>query len=88
MVKKTYLKMNFTFFLWCVFIFSLSVFSKGCVHCGIQGAHMDGVNANGEENLIENEFYKIFLWCVFIFFSLYLQKGVYMAAFTVLTWMV
>ena len=25
------------------------------VYAGIQGAHMDGVNAYGEENLFENE---------------------------------
>ena len=31
MVKKTYLKMNFTSFLWCVFFFFLSVFTKGCM---------------------------------------------------------
>ena len=31
MLKKTYLEMNFTIFLWCVFIFSLSVFTRGCM---------------------------------------------------------
>ena len=44
MVKKTYSKMSFTIFLRCVFIFSLSVFTKGCVHGGIQGAHMEGAH--------------------------------------------
>ena len=55
------------------------------VHAGIPVAHMDSVNAYGEENLFENEFYKIFLWCVFIFSLSVFTKGC-MAAFRVLTW--
>ena len=31
MLKKTYLEINFTIFLWWVLIFSLSVFTKGCM---------------------------------------------------------
>ena len=40
MLKKTYLEMNFTIFLWCVFIFfSLCIYKR--VYGGIQGAHME-----------------------------------------------
>ena len=47
------------------------------VHAGIQGApaHMDGINAYGEKNLFENEFYNFFV-VRFHFFSLCIFKRV------------
>ena len=50
------------------------IYKRG--HAGIEGAHMDGVNAYGEENLFENEVYNFFV-VRFLFLSLCIFKRVY-----------